>query len=153
MNNLLFIVSLGFAGIDPVGMMLLITMQTAGLSKKKAFLYRGLVLFGTAILGFILSSLLGRGLSDLASSIDNFSNTVWVWINLVLILILTAWGIKRLSAKEQKEKKTFTGKVTRLRTEWDPLNHASNMAGGVYIGDDYVIANSGSQPSKNSAII
>ena len=104
MNNLLFIVSLGFAGIDPVGMMLLITMQTAGLSKKKAFLYGGLVLFGTAILGFILSSLLGRGLSDLASSIDNFSNTVWVWINLALILILTAWGIKRLSAKEQKEK-------------------------------------------------
>ena len=104
MNNLLFIVSLGFAGIDPVGMMLLITMQTAGLSKKKAFLYGGLVLFGTAILGFILSSLLGRGVSDLASSIDNFSNTVWVWINLALILILTVWGIKRLLAKEQKEK-------------------------------------------------
>ena len=48
------------------------------------------------------------------------------------------------SVKDIKhDRKTFTGKVTRLRTEWDPLNHASNMAGGVYIGDDYVIANSG----------
>ena len=104
MNNLAFIVSLGLAGIDPIGMMLLVTMQTAGLSKTKAYLYGGLVLFGTAILGFVLSSLLGRGLSDLASSINNFSNTVWVWIYLALILILTSWGIKRLSAKEQKEK-------------------------------------------------
>lgn len=41
------------------------------------------------------------------------------------------------------ERKTFTGRVTRLRTEWDPLNHASKGAGGIYIGDDYVIANSG----------
>ncbi|WP_273451543.1 DUF6792 domain-containing protein [Streptococcus ferus] len=58
------------------------------------------------------------------------------------------------SVKDIKnDRKTFTGKVTRLRTEWDPLNHASNIAGGVYIGDDYVIANSGSQTSKNSAII
>ena len=104
MNNLAFIVGLGLAGIDPIGMMLLVTMQTAGLSKTKAYLYGGLVLFGTAILGFVLSSLLGRGLSDLASSINNFSNTVWVWIYLALILILTSWGIKRLSAKEQKEK-------------------------------------------------
>lgn len=106
MNNLAFIVSLGLAGIDPVGMMLLITMQIAGLSKKKAFLYGGLVLFGTAILGCILSSLLGRGLSDLASSIDNFSNTVWVWIDLAFILILTVWGIKRLLVKEQTEKES-----------------------------------------------
>ncbi|MFC3932977.1 hypothetical protein ACVR0S_08695 [Streptococcus dentapri] len=103
MNNLAFVISLGLAGIDPVGMMLLVTMQAAGLSKKKAYLYGGLVLFGTAVLGFILSSLLGRGLSDLASSIDNFSNTVWVWINLALILILTVWGMKRLSTEEQKE--------------------------------------------------
>ncbi len=58
------------------------------------------------------------------------------------------------SVKDIKnDRKTFTGKVTRLRTEWDPLNHASNMAGGVYIGDDYVIADSGGQTSKNSAII
>ena len=59
MNNLAFIVGLGLAGIDPIGMMLLVTMQTAGLSKTKAYLYGGLVLFCTAILGFVLSSLLG----------------------------------------------------------------------------------------------
>lgn len=106
MNNLAFIVGLGLAGIDPIGMMLLVTMQTAGLSKTKAYLYGGLVLFGTAILGFVLSSLLGRGLSDLASSINNFSNTVWVWINLAFILILTVWGIKRLLVKEQTEKES-----------------------------------------------
>ena len=42
MNNLAFIVGLGLAGIDPIGMMLLVTMQTAGLSKTKAYLYGGL---------------------------------------------------------------------------------------------------------------
>lgn len=41
------------------------------------------------------------------------------------------------------DQKTFTGKVTRIRTEEDPLNNAANTAAGVYIGDDYVIKNSG----------
>ncbi|EHJ52205.1 hypothetical protein [Streptococcus macacae] len=42
------------------------------------------------------------------------------------------------------DQKTFTGKVTRFRTERDPLTKASKAVGGVYIGDDYAITNSGS---------
>jgi len=36
MNYLLFVLGLGLAGIAPVGMILLITMQAAGLSTKKS---------------------------------------------------------------------------------------------------------------------
>ncbi|MFC3931532.1 DUF6792 domain-containing protein [Streptococcus dentapri] len=43
----------------------------------------------------------------------------------------------------KKDQANFTGKVTRFRTQEDPLTKASNAAGGVYIGEDYVITDSG----------
>nr|WP_019312951.1 hypothetical protein [Streptococcus mutans] len=47
------------AGIAPVGMILLNTMQAAGLSTKKVYLFGGIVLFETALLGFVSSVILG----------------------------------------------------------------------------------------------
>ncbi|MBP2623496.1 Mbeg1-like protein [Streptococcus oricebi] len=42
-----------------------------------------------------------------------------------------------------KKTATFTGQVTRIRTEGDPLNNISRPVGGLYIGSDYVLKNSG----------
>ncbi len=54
---------LGLAGIAPVGMILLITMQAAGLSTKKVYL------FETALLGFVSSVILGNGISNIAQTL------------------------------------------------------------------------------------
>lgn len=103
MANLLIIVGLGFVGIDPVGMILLLTMQAAGLSNKKAYLFGTLVLFGTALLGFILSILLGDSLSHIVQALNQLPNIAWIWIYVVLIAVLIAWGVKRLLTAEELE--------------------------------------------------
>ena len=43
----------------------------------------------------------------------------------------------------ENEKKQFTGSVTRITTEKDPLNNWADRFGGVYLGEEYVIPNSG----------
>ncbi len=60
---------LGLAGIAPVGMILLITMQAAGLFTKKVYLFGGIVLFETALLGFVSSVILGNGISNIAKTL------------------------------------------------------------------------------------
>lgn len=100
MKDLAFVIGLALAGIDPVGMILLMTMQAVGLPLKKVYLFGGLILFGTALLGFSLSLILGNGISNLAQALGQLPDRVWVWIYLVLIAVLIAWGIKRLLAIE-----------------------------------------------------
>ena len=41
------------------------------------------------------------------------------------------------------ERTQFTGSVTRITTENDPLNNWADRFGGVYLGEEYVIPNSG----------
>lgn len=43
----------------------------------------------------------------------------------------------------ENERKQFTGSVTRITTEKDPLNNWADRVGGVYLGEEYVIPNSG----------
>ena len=43
----------------------------------------------------------------------------------------------------KKDKSHFTGQVTRITTAKDPLNKYSDMVGGVYLGEEYVIEKSG----------
>lgn len=41
------------------------------------------------------------------------------------------------------EKARFTGNITRITTKQDPLNNISDLVGGVYVGKEYVIPDSG----------
>lgn len=43
----------------------------------------------------------------------------------------------------ENERKQFTGSVTRITTEKDPLNNWADRFGGLYLGEEYVIPNSG----------
>ncbi|NLQ92409.1 hypothetical protein EKS19_08740 [Streptococcus mutans] len=69
-------------------MILLITMQAAGLSTKKVYLFGGIVLFETALLGFISSVILGNGISNIAQTLGQLLNIAWVWIYVVFIAAL-----------------------------------------------------------------
>lgn len=57
-------------------------------------------------------------------------------------LLLNPLVEKNISEIEN-EKKQFTGSVTRITTENDPLNNWADRFGGVYLGEEYVIPNSG----------
>ena len=43
----------------------------------------------------------------------------------------------------ESDKASFTGNITRITTKQDPLNNISDRVGGVYVGKEYVIPNSG----------
>lgn len=113
MNNLLVVLGLGLAGIDPVGMMILITAMTAKASKKQIYTYGILVLLGTTALGLTLSSLLGAGFAQIGShvegAINSFSDTTWTWISFAIIAVLLLFAVKRLVKKDVEEKEDSKG--------------------------------------------
>ena len=55
---------------------------------------------------------------------------------------LSIFSAKNIAAIE-KDKASFTGKITRITTQQDPLNNISDRVGGVYVGKEYVIPRSG----------
>lgn len=116
MNNLVVVLGLGLAGIDPVGMMILMAAMTGGASKRQMYTYAALVLFGTTVFGLTLSSILGAGFSRLSSelsgAVDSLSDTTWTWISVVIIAVLLYFAISRLFAKDEEaveEKKSNKG--------------------------------------------
>ncbi|MGT2712179.1 hypothetical protein [Streptococcus oriscaviae] len=119
MANLVTVLGLGLAGIDPVGMLMLMAQLAAGGSKRQAVLFAGLVLFGTTLLGVALSTLLGSSLNKLSdfigevgTAINQLPDASWIWIDVALIALLIYWGIRRDNQKEIKEnqsEKKITG--------------------------------------------
>ena len=61
------------------------------------------------------------------------------------ILISPLMGISSAMniAAIESDKAQFTGKITRITTKQDPLNNISDRVGGVYVGKEYVIPDSG----------
>ncbi|EHJ52144.1 KxYKxGKxW signal peptide domain-containing protein [Streptococcus macacae] len=55
---------------------------------------------------------------------------------------------KKTISEIENERKNFTGKVTRITTQKDSLNNIVRRLGGVYIGKEYVINNSGGHDLK-----
>lgn len=105
MANLLIIVGLGFAGIDPVGMLLLLGGLAKGLDKKKALIYTLGVFLGTSLLGTVLSAIFGNKLSyvieNLLFSLFKLPDSLWVVIYIFIISFLVILGLKRLRAIEK----------------------------------------------------
>ncbi|WP_057491750.1 hypothetical protein [Streptococcus orisasini] len=105
MANILIIVGLGFAGIDPVGMLLLLGGLAKGFDKKKALIFTLGVFLGTSLLGTVLSAIFGNRLSyvieNLLSSLFKLPDSLWVVIYIFTIFFLVILGLKRLRAIEK----------------------------------------------------
>lgn len=43
----------------------------------------------------------------------------------------------------KRDRSKFTGNITRITTKQDPLNNISDLVGGVYVGKEYIIPDSG----------
>lgn len=55
---------------------------------------------------------------------------------------LSIFSAKNIAAID-RDKASFTGNITRITTQQDPLNNISDRVGGVYVGKEYVIPRSG----------
>ena len=55
---------------------------------------------------------------------------------------LSIFSAKNIAAID-RDKASFTGNITRITTQQDPLNNISDLVGGVYVGKEYVIPRSG----------
>lgn len=78
MSHLWIIAGLGLAGIDPVGMLLLLRFLTQGLSRRRAVLFGAAALLGTTLLGGVLSFLLGSTVQRLSDEISALPEGLWV---------------------------------------------------------------------------
>ncbi|MBY5025633.1 hypothetical protein [Streptococcus suis] len=103
MNNLLMVLGLGLAGIDPTGMVMLIPYLNDKQSKKKATLFGLSILFGVATLGGVLSGVLGQLVSTAEGFFNSLEDDIWVVLTALVILFLLYIGINRLKDKGKKQ--------------------------------------------------
>ena len=95
---------------------------------------------------------LGGNIAQRVALEYNVSRTI-VYNSAPLYLKSTVMGEQKIvdyllpwdSAREQiiNKQSTFTGQVIRITTEKDPLNIWSDRLGGVYLGKEYILDNSG----------
>jgi len=55
---------------------------------------------------------------------------------------LSIFSAKNIAAID-RDKASFTGNITRITTQQDPLNNISDLVSGLYVGKEYVIPRSG----------
>ena len=105
MKLLFSAVVLGITGFDPLGIPIIIGALSANADKKAITTFTLTVLFGSVISGTFMSVFLGNNISLLANFFGLLPNYVWVVLNILLILGLSYWLIKRLISSENNKKK------------------------------------------------
>mgnify|MGYP007119945275 CR=1 FL=1 len=123
MKLLFSAVVLGITGFDPLGIPIIIGALSANADKKAITTFTLTVLFGSVISGTFMSVFLGNNISLLANFFGLLPNYVWVVLNILLILGLSYWLIKRLISSENNKKKevrTSSGLLFTLSAFPDP---------------------------------
>ena len=105
MKLLFSAVVLGITGFDPLGIPIIIGALSANADKRAITTFTLTVLFGSIISGTFMSVFLGNNISLLANFLGLLPNYVWVVLNILLILGLSYWLIKRLTSSENNKKK------------------------------------------------
>ena len=99
MKLLFSAVVLGITGFDPLGIPIIIGALSANANKKAITTFTLTVLFGSVISGTFMSVFLGNNISFLANFFGLLPNYVWVVLNILLILGLSYWLIKRFTSE------------------------------------------------------
>ena len=108
MKLLFSAVVLGITGFDPLGIPIIIGALSANADKKAITTFTLTVLFGSVISGTFMSVFLGSNISFLSNFFGFLPNYVWVVLNILLILGLSYWLIKRLISENNKKKEIKT---------------------------------------------
>ncbi len=106
---LLAVLTLGVAGLDPLGALLMAGALAGGATRKGVGAFVAAAAGTTVALGVACSLLLAPFIDRLAAAMANTPDLVWLAVELGLAVVLLVWGIRRLRAgvsKEKPQKKT-----------------------------------------------
>ncbi len=106
---------LGLAGIDPTGVIVIISALAMGVKKSKIILFVLTVFFGTIVVGLISSNLvIDNSINFFANLFNYIPDYVYMILEFVVGILLLLWFIERVFykdksiAKEEKKESIFT---------------------------------------------
>lgn len=110
---------LGVAGFDVLGVIVLVAALSARVPKKSILIFVITAFIATVLLGVGLSLFLSPLVDYIANMVNQFSDSIWVIINLFLIVLLFVWVLFRtvkLANKKSFDKrkhKSFFSKIMK----------------------------------------
>lgn len=103
MQTVLLVIGLGFAGINPLGLTLLVAALAAGAKKPHVAAFCLGTLTGTVALGVVVS-VFGKELTDRVSSfIPDFDDPSWAVVELIVAALIFYWVFSHLTAPSEDE--------------------------------------------------
>ncbi len=98
------VLTLGVAGLDPLGALLMAGALAGGATRKGVAAFTAAAAGTTIAVGVACSLLLAPFIDRLAAAMANTPDVVWLALELGLAILLLVWGVRRLRAGVSKEK-------------------------------------------------
>ncbi len=106
LKSLLLVIGLGFAGIDPLGLSILVAAIAAGASKPHVIAFCAASLVGIAVIGAVFWAF-GKEVDDLiAALIPDLNDPVWAVIELCVAALIFYWLVSQYTASEDAKAPT-----------------------------------------------
>lgn len=108
MSELLTILGLAIAGIDPFIAIILAGAISARLEKSKIISFTIATFFGAVVSGTLFSIIGIKFIDRIKSLFPSFSSSVWLYVNIILAVIILVWLYRQIKLKpsiEQKQQK------------------------------------------------
>lgn len=119
METLLIVLGLGLAGIDPLGLAVLLAALAGGARKAHVIVFAAMTFLGTVVMGVVFS-LFGEQLSSLATSaLPHINDPVWAIIELIVAGFIIYWLLSQLQLST----------VDGATAAEIPKTHSSSLAG------------------------
>lgn len=101
---------LGVAGVDPIGVLLVMAALGAGVKKRAVIGFGVMVLIGTVVLGVMLSMLFGASVMAIVNALKQLPDVIWAVVDAVVVAMLWGWAARRVYARKKPQKPDYTKK-------------------------------------------
>lgn len=100
------VLALGVAGLDPLGALIVAGALAAGATRTGVWGFTAAATVTTVVVGTALSLLLEPLIDWLGGTGFTVPDNLWLIIELVLIILLLAWGVRRIGRSKPRETPT-----------------------------------------------
>lgn len=111
MKTLLLVLGLSFAGVDPLGLTILLGALASGAKKPQVVAFALATLLGTIVLGVLFSLFGERVTSSISHLIPNVNDPGWAVVEAVVALLIGYWLITQLFKRAKAPKKRASPKA------------------------------------------
>lgn len=116
MKPLLLVIGLGLAGIDPLGLSVLVAALAAGARKPQVIAFCLATVAGAVAVG-VAVSLFGKGIAgQLTALIPGFDDPDWAIVELIVAGMIVAWLISQLRKPSNPKTPTETAPAPKVST-------------------------------------